>query len=191
MKYSDLLRPFSYLKITHPSGKIANANWKIPSAVSILLIAALATAFPDVNVWGETGIVSKFLQFIQTLPGFYIAALAAVATFGNESIDRLMPGIPPEKTVLVNNKECTIQLTRRLFLSSMFAYLTALSIALTVGIILLLALAPTARDTTPAFLLFTLKYVALTPVILFLTQLVTITLWGLYYLGERMHLSDS
>lgn len=191
MTISDLLRPFSYLEITHPSGKVSTINWKYPFWLSTIAIFLLAICPFEINLWGNEGIAYKVLQLVQTLPGFYIAALTAVATFGNESIDKLMPGTPPEKTIIIGNAKQQTKLTRRLFLSSMFSYLTVLSIALTLGLIALLSIANGVKAESPESLHIALKYLAIFPVLLFFSQLLTVTSWGLYYLGERMHISDS
>lgn len=80
-------------------------------------------------------------------------------------------------------------LTRRLFLSAMFSYLTALSIFLTLASIFGVTFASVIKPLlSPGFVYF-LK-IASTGIFLTLAaQLISVTLWGLYYLGERIHLS--
>jgi hypothetical protein len=190
MELRDLLRPFSYLEITHPSKKLSNINWTYPIVCALIATLTIAMMPVRIDIWGQSGIVNRILQFIQTLPGFYIAALAAVAAFGSKSIDRLMPGIPPTKKVIINNQLQSINLTRRLFLSALFSYLTALSITLTVVCIALLSATDNVKEITNSFFQPFLKYLGLFIVCTFTAQLITVTLWGLYYLGERMHIRD-
>ncbi|EOC0041980.1 hypothetical protein ACI0X2_004058, partial [Cronobacter turicensis] len=83
----------------------------------------------------DGGVIKTIASFISNLPGFYIAALAAIATFNREQIDHPLindkgsPSIDVRVTKenghVVNTTE---PLTRRLFLCMLFAYLTALSI---------------------------------------------------------------
>jgi len=185
-----LLRPFSYLEITHPSENFSLVNWRYPILASAFFTITLMLSPFDINIWGEDGVVWKLLQLIQTLPGFYIAALTAVATFGNQTMDILMPGVPPTKAIIIGGKATETKLTRRLFLSSMFSYLAVLSITLTIVIIILTSAATGIKLATPEALHYSLKIAGIFPVFLFLSQLITITLWGLYYLGEKMHIQD-
>lgn len=190
MELRDLLRPFSYLEITHPSTKLSRINWVYPIVCALIATFVISIMPIRIDVWGQSGIINRILQFIQTLPGFYIAALAAVAAFGSKSIDQLMPGTPPTKRVVINDQLQTISLTRRLFLSALFSYLTALSIALTIVCIALLSAADNIKEITSNVLQPFLKYLGFFIVCTFTAQLITVTLWGLYYLGERMHVRD-
>ena len=130
-------------------------------------------------------------SFLQSLPGFYIAALAAIATFGSKSLDLIMSGSPPKINIDFNGGVLVDEpLTRRLFLCSMFSYLTILSIFLTlIGIF-----GVVFAESFKKILIFNLQiYVKITFMFLytvFVVQLFTVTLWGISYLGERMHISD-
>jgi len=128
------------------------------------------------------------------LPGFYIAALAAIATFGRTDIDEIMPGSPPPRleTATVNGGVNLIELTRRRFLCLLFAFLTVECVALTLGSVLVLSAVPAIvecigdRET----LLRIVSAFGVFFYCLVLTQLMIATLWGLYYLGERIHQPD-
>lgn len=188
-----LLRPLAYLTIRHPSNLPVLVNWGVPvllAAISVAVVGLFAKT--SVDVWGVAGVVSRLLGFIQNLPGFYIAALAAVATFGGIDMKKLMPGTPPTMNTPYNGKMLPqMALTRGLFLTSMFAYLTALSLLLTLTAVAGLALAESVKSMVPVNLYPFLKTFATFTYLMFVAQLVCVTFWGLYYLGERMHLSDS
>ncbi len=84
----NLLRPLSYLCIEH------KLKWKVDWLYPLLL-AAISTAvvfslkqFGSVSLYADSGIISKVLSFVQGLTGFYIAALAAIATFNKTDIDK-------------------------------------------------------------------------------------------------------
>lgn len=189
-----LFRPFAYLSIRHEgSSRLPMVNWGLPALVAAILLVAGAWVAPSTNVFHTGGIVDRLLQFIQTLPGFYLAALAAVATFGRENLDKLMPGTPPRVMVVYNRQLVEVELTRRRLLTMMFAYLTTLSIALTLlgvfGFALVDQLAEFVRHYAPQALPW-VRTLAAFAFFTFTAQMIIITMWGLYYLGERMHTPD-
>src|SRR5258706_8987546 len=74
--------------------------------------------------------VPAFTDLLQVLTGFYIASLAAVATFNKPGLDDPMAGDPPT----LREDYCAITtvkpLTRRRFLCLLFGYLSWLSLFL-------------------------------------------------------------
>ncbi len=187
----DLLRPFSFLTITHPTRKPLIINWILP-----IILAAIVTSIgfftsEKIDVFGSSGLISRLLGFIQSLPGFYIAALAAIATFNNKDMLKPMPGTPPIGTVVYNGYPERIPMNRRRFLSSMFAYLTVLSIGLTLLAVAFLTVAPSVKDVVSPEKCQVLKSAATYIYVVFVCQMVSVTLWGLYYLGDRLHTPDS
>ncbi|WP_221898658.1 hypothetical protein [Bathymodiolus japonicus methanotrophic gill symbiont] len=138
-------------------------------------------------MYSNSGIITKILGFVQVLPGFYIAALAAIATFNKTDIDKTMPAPAPKIDILVQGKSVAIELTRRRFLCSMFAFLTAESL-----IIIVLAIFATSFYVPFKEIiheswhilssgLFTLMF------LLLFWQMIITSFWGLYYLGDRLH----
>lgn len=199
--FKVLLRPFSYLSISHPDRVHFWVNWGLPIIVAVItggawllpgLLDCLGYNKPaPTDIWSGSGLVSKILSFVQNLPGFYTAALAAVATFGGEEMLRPMSGNPPKMKFLVEGALTDkLDLNRRLFLSVMFAYLTVLSFLLTTGAAVALTLAPAIKIALIPALIPWFSAVATSIYILFFVQLLTVTAWGLYYLGEKMHLND-
>ncbi|WP_156422126.1 hypothetical protein [Paucibacter sp. KCTC 42545] len=190
---TELSRPFSYLSIRHPAEGVRWVNWWLPLLASIALVALCGSMERRVDLFGASGVINKVLGFIQSLPGFYLAALAAVATFNNPDMDRLMPGTPPTARILYNGKLITVELTRRRMLCIMFAYLTVLSFVLTMSSIAAMTFAEDIKaaiqENSPLLIrwikaAFTSIYFGA------LFQMLTITMWGLFYLGERMHTPD-
>lgn len=168
-------------------------NWWMPVIASALLIGIACLFDKPIDVLSSSGAISKILGFIQNLPGFYLAALAAVATFNNPDMDKLMSGIPPTAKILHNGALTTVQLTRRRMLCIMFAYLTTLSFGLTLAAITSMTFADGIKVAVTAI------FPALAPLLkgafalVYLTallQMLMITLWGLFYLGERIHTPD-
>lgn len=186
-----LLRPFLYLRVMHGSSTFPWMNWGLPAVAAVLILAAFGLWAPGVNAFHASGVFERLLGFIQSLPGFYLAALAAVATFNRPSLDQLMPGTPPTVEILYHGKNTLVDLTRRRFLSLIFSYLTALSIALTLVLVFGLPIVDHIRDALSAGWVPLVRASIAGALLLFVAQLVVITFWGLYYLGERMHTPDA
>lgn len=196
-----LLRPFAYLSIRHSDPVFRWINWWIP--VLAFSLTSLSWFIPHIvdnfgyvkpqaaDIWSGTGLISKMQGFVQSLPGFYTAALAVVATFNTAEMLREMPGVPPRMRFLVEGKLTgELDLNRRLFLSAMFAYLTVLSVLLAVGGFLALSVAPALKSMLLPVVVPYLSAIAAGVYMLFFVQMLTVTAWGIYYLGERIHLND-
>jgi len=180
------MRPLEYLRI-HPGKNVA--DWYLPSAVSLILTGTCLYFKAQVNLFGPGGTIAMILAFVQNLPGFYIAALAAIATFGRTDIDRIMPGNPPPsiETRTVTGKRNRIPVTRRRFLCLLFAYLTFECIVLTLASILGLSFVNAVRGVVSTEIGLLLFSVSVFVFFFLLSQMVVVTFWGLYYLGDRIH----
>lgn len=187
--FSQLSKPFSYLFIKGIGSKIAY-DWVAP--VIMTIISLLYFYFFDITeamLITDGGFIKSISSFISNLPGFYIAALAAIATFNREQIDHPLisdtgsPSIDIKVTKengrVVNTTE---PLTRRLFLCMLFAFLTALSILIVIINSFISPLLIIYAKT-----LFPAIYIAV--FIFFTWQMLITTFFGLYYLGNRIHLN--
>ena len=184
------LRPFSYLTIKHKLKQIV--DWVFPAAlmmISLLSIAAIRHV-NGLSVLGDAGLVNKISTFIQVLPGFFIAALAAIATFNKPEMDLTMSN-PPTMKVFINGKWVTFDLTRRRFLSSMFAFLSAASILLIIISISVQFMSPLLASLITITQIKTfITYLFLAIYLLIFWQIIVTTFWGLFYLGEKAHHSS-
>lgn len=187
---SYLARPFAYLTIRHPDRLPVLVNWVVPAVVAAAVIAATAKFAAATSLLGDSGVIARVLGFVQSLAGFYVAALAAVATFPSASMDQLMPGTPPTMTVVYNGTATRVQLTRRRFLCSMFAFLTAASLLITLVALTALALGPIIANTFVEPVRLVARVVFGGVFVFALLQMISVTFWGLFYLGERMHTPD-
>lgn len=189
---ATLLRPLGYLRIKHNGSTLPWMNWGVPAVASGAIVAGAAYLMPSVNVFHTGGVLDKLLSFVQSLPGFYLAALAAVATFNRPDLDSVMSGTPPRAEIInAQGNPQEVSLTRRRFLCMMFSYLAALSFAFTIAAIAGLAIAdPLANAVGPQWSA-ALRFVGAFAYIMLLAQMLVVTLWGLYYLGERMHTPGS
>ncbi|WMN55858.1 hypothetical protein NI390_02185 [Vibrio fluvialis] len=119
--------------------------------------------------------------FLGNLPGFFIAALAAIATFGNARIDKEVKG------VRVKLKDATgeykpFPVSRRRFLSSMFSYLTSMSFLIVIGTHIALRVSFDGVEVQQL-----MNWVGFSIFFFVVWQLLLTSFLGLYYLGERLH----
>lgn len=185
-----LLRPLAYLSIEHQQKWMV--DWLYPFILAIIStgLLFLIRQWGEVSFYRDGALVSKVLSFVQSLPGFYIAALAAIATFNKTDIDKTMPQPAPKLDIVVQGKSVAIELTRRRFLCSMFAFLTAESLIIIVLAILSQTLYVPLKEV------ICVKYHALASFVFMMIfmvafwQLLVVTFWGLFYLGDRLHQPD-
>lgn len=180
-----IFSPLSYLRIRHPSKWMA--DWTYPLLFA-LVSACLVFGFGNKGaVSGDHGLLDRLLLLSSVLPGFYIAALAAIATFNRPDIDEFMPEPTPRMSIDIGGQDNVIRLTRRRFLSHLFAFLCWESLVLMITCVfagiagknVVGYLSPmTAHWATIAFSFF---------VLLIFWQMVCTTCLGLYYLGDRLH----
>jgi len=186
-----LFRPFAYLKIEHKEKW--KLDWLYPLFLSLVSLCLImyAKGYGQVVIFADTGLVSKIQGFVSILPGFYIAALAAIATFNKVDIDKTMPAPAPKIDVLIQGKNILIDLTRRRFLCLMFAFLTAESLLLIIfGIFAQVLYVPGKAFICEIFHPLISNLLLLVYLFLF-WQMVVASFWGLFYLGERLHQPDS
>lgn len=187
----QLLRPLEYLRIRHP--KKACIDWYVPLAVAVIVTVLVRLLPIGLNFYGAEGIVANFLGLFQALPGFFIAALAAVATFGRTDIDEAMPGDPPPLLRIRTNSGVMnmVALSRRRFLCLLFSFLAAECIAMILLSVAYLAVAPALADVMNPVAIVAISFIGALVYFLILSQMLVTTLWGLYYLGDRLHQPDA
>ncbi|WP_025123875.1 MULTISPECIES: hypothetical protein [unclassified Serratia (in: enterobacteria)] len=184
-----LLAPLGYLKIRH------DEKWKYdfgyPVLGALMLTICYGVMSVPFSILGKGGLVPQVNGLLQVLIGFYIAALAAVATFSNPAIDELMAGTPPTIKEQYRENWLVVPLKRRRFLCYLFGYLALLSFSVfgfglavslfTDSVInfIILHSSPVVLKCFKVMFLFIYSTVLL--------NLVTTTLLGLYYLSIRIH----
>ncbi len=124
----QLLIPLKYLKISHKTKKIY--DWVLPLGLAVATMAIYYFVPEKPPILGKGGYLDQIQSIDVFLAPFFIAALAAVATFDRPMMDKELDGEPATLDIWDNNKSCfiTTSLTRRQFLSFLFGYLSLLSI---------------------------------------------------------------
>jgi len=184
---NQMLQPLSYLAIRHPQKW--KVDWLFPVVIS--LVCTICTIGDEwvSDIYRGSGPVSMLLSFFSSLPGFYIAALAAIATFGRNDIDNVLPEPTPTVKLITRGENVLVKLTRRRFLAMLFSFLTCESIALVLYSVLFLSYGPIIAEAGlwggggSKVVIITMTFVYFT----LLMQMLAATFWGLYYLGFKLH----
>jgi len=168
---SKLFAPLNYLRIKHKEK--CWFDFILPISFSIAILAITNILNIKLNFMEGNGVIQLVNGILQMLAGFYIASLAAVATFSRPEMDDIMKGVAPELK--------GAPLTRRVFVTHLFGYLAFMSIFL----YFLGGIAKMINLTTPlahhVVLALEFIYLALLFNILFVTSL------GLFYMIARIH----
>lgn len=181
----QLFTPLGYLRITHPIKPWFDLY--IPLIVTGVVFAVLMLLPGKVNLFGDSGLVAHITQLLQMLIGFYIAALAAVATFPSEVLDQGFAGDPVKLRVKRQGKKKQIEINRRRFLSYLFGYLAFESLFLfIVGMSISVLHNNLATLLNEGWISF-IKPVFILVYLFLISNLVVTTLLGLHYLTDRIH----
>lgn len=177
---NKLFKPLNYLKIKHNE-----KYWfdLILPVIFSLLASGLFYCLPNpVNFVGNGGVISLVNGIFQILSGFYIASMAAVATFQKEGMDNVMEGDPP--TLTVNNS--SKKLTRRVFLTYLFGYLAFMSIFVYfIGGFIQLASASVSILFSDIPLL--VKYLFIWIYMFMVFNVLCTTLLGMHFMIDKIH----
>jgi len=177
-----LLKPLRYLAIAHEVKTWVDL-W-IPVILGVLSVGAIVWIDLTSQVLSDSGFVAGINELLQILAGFYIAALAAVATFNLGDLDNKMEGKAPTIVDTVDGEKVTVALTRRQFLCAMFGYLAWMSIVLFLIGLTFRALASAAISVPRPVANVALSFYSIA-----VWNLLTTTALGLYYLSDRIYRS--
>lgn len=182
---SILLSWLDWLSVKHWT--VQYINWRLAPCTAILSALAVYGLPKSLNLFGEYGLVHQTNGLLQILAGFFIASLAAIATFQRQELDEIMGGDPPK---LPKSKGHPFEeLTRRRFLCLLFGYLAGASIVLYLtgaGSMMVAALLHDWAKSAPLMhtgmrTIFALIYCFV------LAHILITAVLGLYFLVDRMH----
>lgn len=171
-----LFKPLGYLKIKH--GEKRWFDWVMPALFAVLATYGLACLPKPIALIGEKSLVSLVNGLLQILSGFYIASMAAVATFQKEGMDDKLDG----KSTTLNGKS----VSRRQFLTYLFGYLAYMSILMYfMGGFAQLAHSSFTSWVTTANYLFKLAIVWVYFLLIF--NILCTTVLGMHFMIDRIH----
>lgn len=192
--FYELGRGFAYRSISHDDMRTYTTS--LPLALTAIALAIYVFLPAKPALVGDKGLATTLLTLVSTLPGFYFAGLAAVATFGSSSMDKEMPPPAPKVDMLVKGKIVSgVPLTRRLFLSYLFSYLVIVSLGLCLAFVMINALADAIGMLRGWMISVTgqdwswliVKAVVALPLTFAFCSMVVSTLHGVFFLTEKIH----
>ncbi len=173
-----LIAPFRYLAIRHVMKPRFDWGWPIILTAITMAVFWLLPVKPE--ILGDTGFLKGVRDLIALLAAFFVVALATVATFSRESLDRPMQGTTP---TLAGR-----QLSRREFVCYLFGYLAVLSFVLFLAAVAAQIITPSLRLELSITALWWVKAISGTVFAFGFWNMFVTTLFGIYFLVERVHL---
>ena len=175
----QLSRTIAYLSIKDKSKNKVIIDWYIPIVLSSLITVLYYFLPEKIALVGTKGLISSISGFLQIMPGFYLAALAAISTFQKVDLDYRLPNPSPSIIIKERGENVEIELTRRGLLNYLFCYLTFISLALYIVIIFIDSFAENYALISEVYLIG-LRGIFLFSFFFFFFQMIFITFWGLY-----------
>ncbi|MDM1282378.1 MULTISPECIES: hypothetical protein [Acinetobacter] len=193
---SQAANVFGFLKIKYPDNSQLKALYIYPFYAAVL-VSGIATwcavNFEDGNYFNSNRF-SDLFTLLAILPGFYIASLSAIAAINREAIDKLInsKSAPYLMKSEPNRTEKFKQvLTRRIFLTMLFAYLSALSLLLALFLTLVRfiysieAIGDFITVTNGGYVSVSVFFTISLITLFFIFQLLILTMIGVNYLGYK------
>jgi len=188
---SRLWRPLVYLTIRHDQ-KTWYDYW-LPVLFALISAGAYGVLPKSIPLVADKGLLSHIQELVKILAGFYIAALAAVATFDRPGMDSAMSGRAPQIYEIrgETNYPAWHDVTRRRFLCYLFGYLAFVSLFLYCTTVAAIAVKPWVETQIwVGERLEWLRPLAALPILAVFWNMMITTMIGLYYLAERLHKAD-
>lgn len=186
------LKAFDFLKVQYPNNgdNLSSLLYILPGLLAILFCSIFAlidyNSLKDINIFTH-GAFDNISTFVQILPGFYIGALAAIASYSYAPMDSVMSLPAPFLPEPVAGGFRPSNLSRRRYLTLMFGYLSGISILIAISIFVVRLVYDVNVFPVYAPIYYAVYYsIALTFFFLF-WQMILVTLFGIYYLADRMH----
>lgn len=189
---SYALKVFDFLKIQYPNtGESLSRLLYISPILLAILFCSLFGMIDyhsklDINIFKQSAF-DNISTFVQILPGFYIGALAAIASYNYAPMDNVMSLPAPYLKEQVEGGFRESRLSRRRYLTLMFGYLSAISI-LSAVFIFIVRLVYSVDIFAVSATIYNIVYYVITFLFFFIFwQMILVTLFGIYYLADRMH----
>ncbi len=191
---NQIFNPVKYLKIEQGSSFWRSKrvyDWILPILLSGVTTFSIYIFRDNIILLGDDGLVVRFLSLIELLIAFFIAALAAVATFNREGLDDIMKGEP---AIIILRKSDTGDLiehplSRRQFVCFLFGYLcfSAICMFILINFSRYVPFRHIFENLgSPMYVFLIFKYVIVFIFFVFLWQIICAMFLGIYFLSDRM-----
>ena len=195
--FKQLCAPCNYLRIRHGTSLLASKavyDFVLPALLTGLTVAVTLALDMRLSVFHNDKFFASLSGLLSILIGFYMAALAAVATFDRAGIDNRLAGTDAKLRVRDPDGGAPKDklLSYRQFISYLFGYASFLSFVIYACLLLLgsawgrlesvLAGNPRLAEVMPNVL----DPASFVVIFFFLWQLFVTSLLGIYFLSERI-----
>lgn len=195
--FSQLCAPCNYLRIRHGTGLLASKvvyDFVLPALLTGATVAVTLALDMRLSVFHNDQFFVSLSGLLSILIGFYMAALAAVATFDRAGIDNRLAGTDAKLRVRDPEGGAAKDklLSYRQFISYLFGYASFLSFVIYACLLLLGSAwgrleAIFAGNPKIAWLMpSALDPISFVVIFFFLWQLFVTSLLGIYFLAERI-----
>lgn len=181
INFSKLLTAFSFYRLRGQD--LIYFQYIYPTVIvgaSMVAYKLVSDGYLIVNL---RAMVASATTLMGVLIGFYIAALAAVTSFPNAGLDKVMSGEAPKIKEMTHGN--LVPLTRRRFLSILLGYCAFISIF--IFVIGSISAASDLAHEIPEKVQYILRIVWWGSYAWLLASLLVVTMLCLHYLIERMH----
>jgi hypothetical protein len=195
--FKQLATPCNYLRIRHGSGVLTSKtvyDFVLPAMLAGLTFGVAVLFDLPLDVLGNNDLFGALSGLLSILIGFYMAALAAVATFDRAGIDNKLAGgdalLSVRKTDEPGRKDK--KLSYRQFISYLFGYASFLSFLIYTVLLLSKSIWPKASAAIEALrygnfaMTHVIEPASFALIFFFLWQLFLVSLLGIYFLAERI-----
>ena len=192
-----LLTPFKFLTLRSESGR-----WLLWRDLGKILLLAFVMVAPFLflartNFFADHGFMDRIGGLASVLTGFYVAALIAIATFSNQSVQldepiRVGKVLYREKGALVDD-----ELTRREYVCCIFGYLAFMSLIISIFSIVCALISEPVKTLTKGinrvmhfrhdWVTHGTAVLAKVGLALIVAHVIVVTCHGLYYMTERIY----
>lgn len=185
-KHTKVFTVLTFLRLRSPD--IVWYQWIYPTVFFVFVFGGFQLWGDQFIAFDKEKLIGDMNALMGILVGFYIAALAAVSSFSNENLDKVMTGRTPILITVRKGDEIKEKLTRRRFLAIIFGYCAILAIILYVFGVLQIHLTVTQPTALWAQTVVSVAGQAVWGLYVWIiSSLLVVTLLGLHYLVERMH----
>lgn len=195
--------PTRYLRIRQGNGWLsskATYDFVIPGVFALVATLAMWRFQFALGLFQDTGFISGVINLLNLLIAFFIAALAAVATFDRPGLDDPMKGEPALMKRRNSKGEVKdVILTHRQFICYLFGYLSFSAIMMLLALYAVRLLGPGVLEALTSEVSLAQAVLLLKPVtrlvgalafFFLFGQIVVTMLLGIYFLADRFQFLD-
>jgi len=193
----QLLTPCNYLRIKQGESLLESKavyDFLLPAILSIATVCFSLFLSISLSLSDHPALVKSITDLLALLIAFYMAALAAVATFQRDGLDNDMAGSPATLSRISSDdgRKIIQTLSYRQFIAYLFGYLSFLSLILFSFLVLFVRSWPIiVKKLGHPFWFSNIAYASIEFLIYFLFffalwQLIVTSLLGIHFLAERL-----